>query len=121
MLGVTKSATARKSVDFPQPDGPSKVSNSPRSTSRLISDSAVTLRWSVKKRTLTLRQVIAVPSTAGLRESAGVARLSFAWAAAAIPIALQALIRASRVAFKMSSVITSSSFGVRFENCPSCE
>ena len=84
-------------------------------------DNAITLRRSLKKRTLTLRQEIAAPSTAGLREPAGVAGLSFNWAVAAIPIALQALSRASRVAFRMSSVITSSSFGVRFENCPSCE
>ncbi len=88
MLGVTRSATARNSVDFPQPDGPSKVSSSPRLTSRSMPDSAVTLRRSVKNRTLTLRQVIAAPSTAGVREPASVAGPSVAWAAAAIPIAM---------------------------------
>jgi hypothetical protein len=75
----------------------------------------------VKNRTLTLRQTIAVSSTAAVLEPADVAGLSVTWAAAAIAIALYALSRASRVAFRISSVITSSSFGVRFENCPSCE
>ena len=37
---------------------------------------------------LTLRQVIAVLSIAAVDEPAGFARLSIAWAAAAIPIAL---------------------------------
>ena len=79
-------------------------------------DSAVTLRRSVKKRTPTLRQVIAgSPSTAG-RRPAGLVVNSGAGATATFAMGGQTFKRASRVAFRISIVITSSSFGVRFEN-----
>src|SRR5438445_7704802 len=57
--GGTRSATARSSVDLPHPEGPSSVRNSPRVTSRSMPDNAVTLRWSVKNRTLMPRHATA--------------------------------------------------------------
>ena len=42
VVGSSKPATIRSVVVFPQPDGPSKVTNSPFFTSRLKSSTAVT-------------------------------------------------------------------------------
>jgi len=58
--GGMRSATTRSSVDLPQPDGPSRERNPPCSTSKLTSCRAVTVRRSVTKRTVTLRQSTAV-------------------------------------------------------------
>ena len=58
-LGGSRSATTRSRVDLPQPDGPSRVRNSPCATSRSRLLIAVTSRRSVKKRMPTSRHVIA--------------------------------------------------------------
>src|SRR5438105_6435165 len=83
--GGTRSATARSSVDLPQPEGPSSVRNSPRVTSRSMPDNAVTLRWSVKNRTLMPRHATACrgsPLASGLAVLARpVIRLATAWKA----------------------------------------
>src|SRR5215475_9500296 len=46
----------RRSVDFPQPDGPSRVRKLPRGIARSMFSSAVTVPRSVVKRTVTLSQ-----------------------------------------------------------------
>ena len=84
-------------------------------------DSAVTLRRSVKNRTLTLRQVIAALDVrGGMRERRLRCELR-CLRHGRDRHGGQTFSRASRVAFRISIVITSSSLGVRFENCPSCE
>ena len=56
-----RSAATRRSVDFPQPDGPSSVRKPPCATVMLTRSSAVTAPRSVVKRTVTSRN-----RTAGL-------------------------------------------------------
>jgi hypothetical protein len=71
LFGVIRSATTRRKVDLPQPDGPSRVRNSPSRMSRLTSCNAVTLRRSVKKRTVTSRQLTEKPVGAAPAERVG--------------------------------------------------
>src|SRR3954452_20497231 len=61
-VGATRSATMRSSVDLPQPDGPSRLRNPPRSTENDTFSSAVTVRRSVTKRIDTLRHETALAS-----------------------------------------------------------
>src|SRR6185369_11090802 len=70
LLGWIRSATTRRKVDLPQPDGPSSVRNSPTPTSRLSPCNAVIARRSVKKRTCRLRQLTARPADGGATLSA---------------------------------------------------
>ncbi len=107
-LGWIRSATTRRNVDLPQPDGPSSVRNSPAATSRLRPSIAVTLRRSVKKRTPMLRQLID--------------RSCLAASASGEPAAPRAADSCGRfmrytlgerlVALRTSIVMTSSTFGV---------
>ena len=98
---------------MPQPDGPSSVRNSPTATSRLRPCSAVIERRSVKKRTCRLRQLTARPPEAGGRAP------SVTGDGTATASAIAQALRAACVALRMSSVITSSTFGVRAVNWPS--
>ena len=106
----------RSSVDLPQPDGPSRLRKPPRSTEKETFSSAVTVRRSVMKRTETLRQSHPASARGRCRRlDRREARARLGHSAMAQPI----FGRASAVALRMSSVITSSSLGVRLENCPS--
>jgi len=101
-LGGSRSATTRRKVDLPQPEGPSKVRNSPCATSRSRLLMAVTSRRSVKKRTPMSRQAMA----GAAERTADIARQPF-------------MARTAAVAFSASSEIRSSTFGVRAVNWPS--
>src|SRR5476649_1569405 len=73
LLGAIRSAITRRSVDFPQPEGPSNVRKLPRGIVRSIFSSAVTVPRSVVKRTVTRSQATASALAAGagsLRASA---------------------------------------------------
>src|SRR3954452_24568311 len=59
VVGAIRSATIRSSVDFPQPEGPSRLRNPPRSTENETFSRAVTVRRSVMNRIVTLRQAAA--------------------------------------------------------------
>ena len=72
-VGVSRSATARKSVVLPQPEGPMKETNSPRATFRLTWLSASTGPSRVSKRSDTSLTSIAGSSPAlGLTAAAAV-------------------------------------------------
>src|ERR1700709_2331009 len=49
-LGLVNPDTRLRTVDFPQPLGPTMVINSPSETVRFVSDSAVTMRSRAQKR-----------------------------------------------------------------------
>src|SRR5271157_1645901 len=59
LFGVSRSATARRSVVLPQPDGPMREMNSPRATFRLMLLSASTGPSRVSKRSDTASMSIA--------------------------------------------------------------
>src|SRR5947209_3258732 len=86
VVGAIRSATMRSKVDLPQPDGPSRLRNPPRSTENEMFSSAVTVRRSVTKRIDTLRQETAqvtavVPAATGGAAIAGLAvSLAVFWA-----------------------------------------
>ena len=63
LVGVSRSATARRSVVLPQPDGPMKETNSPRATFRLMLLSASTGPSLVSKRSD--RPLISITASAG--------------------------------------------------------
>ena len=58
----TASATTLSKVDLPHPDGPSRLRKPPRSSVKETFSSAVTVRRSDTKRTVTLRQETAAGS-----------------------------------------------------------
>src|SRR3954453_1983237 len=70
-VGVTRSATIRSRVDFPHPDGPSRVRKPPRATEKEMFSSAVTVRRSVMKRIKTLRHETALASATAGEGTAG--------------------------------------------------
>ena len=116
LVGAIRSATTRSRVDLPQPDGPSRLRNPPRSTENETFSSAVTVRRSVTKRTVTLRHDDRRAAAAG-HGGGAVAAAPAAWPGAVM--AQPTFGRLSAVILRMSSVMTSSSFGVRLENWPS--
>src|ERR1043165_7578301 len=63
-VGAIRSATTRSNVDLPQPDGPSRLKNPPRSTVNETCSSAVTVRRSVTNRIDTLRHATALSPAA---------------------------------------------------------
>jgi len=65
LVGSIRSAITRSKVDFPQPDGPSKVRKLPRGMARSIFSSAVTVPRSVVKRTVIRSQTTASALAAG--------------------------------------------------------
>src|SRR3954471_23960204 len=71
VVGAIRSATIRSSVDLPQPEGPSRLRNPPRSTENETFSSAVTVRRSVTKRIDTLRQDTALASAMAGEATAG--------------------------------------------------
>src|ERR1700727_1220974 len=81
LLGFSRSATARRSVVLPQPDGPMKETNSLRATLRLTSLSACTGPSAVLKRNDSPLISIAASATGGVLWSPG---LSLAAAATSI-------------------------------------
>ena len=65
-LTGTRSATARRRVDFPHPEGPSMVTRPPAGTSKLTPSSAVTGPASLSNRTARSRTDTAAGPAAGL-------------------------------------------------------
>ena len=71
LVGVSRSATARRSVVLPQPDGPMKETNSPRATFRLTLLSACTGPSAVSKRSESPLISIAASAAGALPPSSG--------------------------------------------------
>jgi len=108
LVGSIRSAITRSKVDFPQPEGPSKVRKLPRGIVRSMFSSAVTVPRSVVKRTVTRSQTTASALAAG----AGSLRAS-ATAIDAQPTLARTLLVASRILV----VMTSASLGAPAVNC----
>ncbi len=81
LVGFSRSATARRSVVLPQPDGPMKETNSPRATIKLTLLSACTGPSAVSKRKESPLISIAASAAGGALRSSG---LSLAAAATSI-------------------------------------
>ena len=107
-----RSETTRSSVDFPQPEGPSRVRKPPRATVMLTRSSAVTAPRSVVKRTVTSRN-----RTAGLSVASGAsgARFRAAWDKVSSPQPIFG--RSFSVMSRIFVVITWSSLGLPAGNC----
>src|SRR4051794_4061639 len=86
--GEIRSATTRRRVDFPHPDGPSRLRNPPCSTWKDTFSRAVTVRRSVTNRTVTFRQETAAPlppAIAAFGNAVAAAPAAWPWSVMAQP------------------------------------
>src|SRR5262249_62212604 len=104
-VGANRSATRRSKADYPQPEGPRRLTKPPGATLRPTFSSAVTEPRSLVNRTVAFSRSTARAAPGLLMDLGGLADYA--------PI----LGRAAAVAFKTESVMTSVTFGAGALNC----